>query len=143
MEGGLPKQVELARPQAPSKAFCGAEPLYQALTGPALSLSAHRSGRPISFMVVFITPNPLSKISWVNRLHLAKIGLSEYRLEAEQGRGRERGWGYELGVVSEQGVSQWEGVGAIQKHPVLNLGPLPSSLSFGFLVPELLGFDTN
>ncbi|OBS67670.1 hypothetical protein A6R68_03831, partial [Neotoma lepida] len=38
-----------------------------------------KSGRPISFMVVFITPNPLSKISWVNRLHLAKIGLSEYR----------------------------------------------------------------
>uniref|UniRef100_A0A452ILJ8 DH domain-containing protein n=1 Tax=Gopherus agassizii TaxID=38772 RepID=A0A452ILJ8_9SAUR len=36
-----------------------------------------KSGRPISFMVVFITPNPLSKISWVNRLHLAKIGLRE------------------------------------------------------------------
>ncbi|KAF1517934.1 Rho guanine nucleotide exchange factor 10-like protein, partial [Eudyptes sclateri] len=34
-----------------------------------------KSGRPISVMVVFITPNPLSKISWVNRLHLAKIGL--------------------------------------------------------------------
>lgn len=41
------------------------------------SPSRHRSGRPISFMVVFITPNPLSKISWVNRLHLAKIGLRE------------------------------------------------------------------
>ncbi|KAF5924722.1 hypothetical protein HPG69_004594 [Diceros bicornis minor] len=36
-----------------------------------------KSGRPISFMVVFITPSPLSKISWVNRLHLAKIGLRE------------------------------------------------------------------
>lgn len=36
-----------------------------------------RSGRPISVMVVFITPNPLSKISWVNRLHLAKIALRE------------------------------------------------------------------
>ncbi|XP_036855978.1 rho guanine nucleotide exchange factor 10-like protein isoform X4 [Manis javanica] len=36
-----------------------------------------KSGRPISFMVVFITPNPLSKISWVNRLHLAKIALRE------------------------------------------------------------------
>ncbi|XP_055253015.1 rho guanine nucleotide exchange factor 10-like protein isoform X2 [Moschus berezovskii] len=36
-----------------------------------------KSGRPISFMVVFITPNPLSKISWVNRLHLAKIGLRD------------------------------------------------------------------
>uniref|UniRef100_A0A8C6ZGW7 Rho guanine nucleotide exchange factor 10 like n=1 Tax=Nothoprocta perdicaria TaxID=30464 RepID=A0A8C6ZGW7_NOTPE len=36
-----------------------------------------KSGRPISFMVVFITPNPLSKIAWVNRLHLAKIGLRE------------------------------------------------------------------
>ncbi|KAJ7425979.1 Rho guanine nucleotide exchange factor 10-like protein [Willisornis vidua] len=35
-----------------------------------------KSGRPISVMVVFITPNPLSKISWVNRLHLAKIGLT-------------------------------------------------------------------
>ena len=41
------------------------------------SPSCRRSGRPISFMVVFITPNPLSKISWVNRLHLAKIGLRE------------------------------------------------------------------
>ncbi|XP_048374790.1 rho guanine nucleotide exchange factor 10-like protein isoform X4 [Sphaerodactylus townsendi] len=36
-----------------------------------------KSGRPISVMVVFITPNPLSKISWVNRLHLAKIALRE------------------------------------------------------------------
>jgi hypothetical protein len=46
-----------------------------------------RSGRPISFMVVFITPNPLSKISWVNRLHLAKIGLREYS------PGQCMGWG--------------------------------------------------
>uniref|UniRef100_A0A3Q1AT68 DH domain-containing protein n=1 Tax=Amphiprion ocellaris TaxID=80972 RepID=A0A3Q1AT68_AMPOC len=36
-----------------------------------------KSGRPVSFMVVFNTPNPLSKISWVNRLHLAKIALRE------------------------------------------------------------------
>ncbi|KAL4646009.1 rho guanine nucleotide exchange factor 10-like protein isoform X1 [Arapaima gigas] len=36
-----------------------------------------RSGRPMSFMVVFNTPNPLSKISWVNRLHLAKIAQRE------------------------------------------------------------------
>uniref|UniRef100_A0A8C9WQT4 Rho guanine nucleotide exchange factor 10 like n=1 Tax=Scleropages formosus TaxID=113540 RepID=A0A8C9WQT4_SCLFO len=36
-----------------------------------------RSGRPVSFMVVFNTPNPLSKISWVNRLHLAKIAQRE------------------------------------------------------------------
>ncbi|KAM3871593.1 rho guanine nucleotide exchange factor 10-like protein [Diretmus argenteus] len=32
-----------------------------------------KSGRPFSFMVVFNTPSPLTKISWVNRLHLAKI----------------------------------------------------------------------
>lgn len=32
-----------------------------------------KSGRPVSFMVVLNTPSPLSKISWVNRLHLAKI----------------------------------------------------------------------
>ncbi|KAK1157256.1 rho guanine nucleotide exchange factor 10-like protein isoform X2 [Acipenser oxyrinchus oxyrinchus] len=37
-----------------------------------------KSGRPVSFMVVFNTPSPLSKISWVNRLHLAKIAQSEY-----------------------------------------------------------------
>lgn len=37
-----------------------------------------RSGRPVSFMVVFNTPNPLSKISWVNRLHLAKIALRKH-----------------------------------------------------------------
>ncbi|XP_054857417.1 rho guanine nucleotide exchange factor 10-like protein isoform X2 [Eublepharis macularius] len=36
-----------------------------------------KSGRPISVMVVFITPSPLSKISWVNRLHLAKIALRD------------------------------------------------------------------
>ncbi|XP_018428706.1 PREDICTED: rho guanine nucleotide exchange factor 10-like protein [Nanorana parkeri] len=35
------------------------------------------SGRPMSFMVLFLTPSPLSKISWVNRMHLAKIGLRE------------------------------------------------------------------
>ncbi|TMS07701.1 Rho guanine nucleotide exchange factor 10-like protein, partial [Larimichthys crocea] len=32
-----------------------------------------KSGRPVSVMVVFNTPSPLSKISWVNWLHLAKI----------------------------------------------------------------------
>ncbi|XP_061688595.1 rho guanine nucleotide exchange factor 10-like protein isoform X2 [Syngnathoides biaculeatus] len=36
-----------------------------------------KSGRPVSFMVVFNTPNPVSKISWVNRLHLAKIAQRE------------------------------------------------------------------
>ncbi|XP_063798183.1 rho guanine nucleotide exchange factor 10-like protein isoform X2 [Pseudophryne corroboree] len=36
-----------------------------------------KSGRPMSFMVLFLTPNPLSKISWVNRMHLAKISLRE------------------------------------------------------------------
>uniref|UniRef100_A0A4W5QA31 Rho guanine nucleotide exchange factor 10 like n=1 Tax=Hucho hucho TaxID=62062 RepID=A0A4W5QA31_9TELE len=36
-----------------------------------------KSGRPVSFMVVFNTPSPLSKISWVNRLHLAKIAKRE------------------------------------------------------------------
>ncbi|KAI1892503.1 hypothetical protein AGOR_G00134270 [Albula goreensis] len=36
-----------------------------------------KSGRPVSFMVVFNTPSPLSKIAWVNRLHLAKIALRE------------------------------------------------------------------
>ncbi|XP_029433706.1 rho guanine nucleotide exchange factor 10-like protein isoform X2 [Rhinatrema bivittatum] len=36
-----------------------------------------KSGRPVSFMVVFITPSPLSKIAWINRLHLAKIALRE------------------------------------------------------------------
>ncbi|XP_064423905.1 rho guanine nucleotide exchange factor 10-like protein [Latimeria chalumnae] len=36
-----------------------------------------KSGRPVSIMVIFSTPNPLSKISWVNRLHLAKIALKE------------------------------------------------------------------
>lgn len=32
-----------------------------------------RSGRPVKVTVVFNTPNPLSKLSWVNHLHLAKI----------------------------------------------------------------------
>lgn len=32
-----------------------------------------RCGRPVCVMVVFSTPSPLSKISWVNRLHLAKM----------------------------------------------------------------------
>ncbi|XP_076863824.1 rho guanine nucleotide exchange factor 10-like protein isoform X2 [Brachyhypopomus gauderio] len=36
-----------------------------------------KSGRPVSFVVVFNTPSPLSKISWVNRLHLAKIAQRE------------------------------------------------------------------
>ncbi|KAM3922566.1 rho guanine nucleotide exchange factor 10-like protein isoform 1-T2 [Leptodactylus fuscus] len=36
-----------------------------------------KSGRPMSFMALFLTPNPLSKISWVNRFHLAKIALRE------------------------------------------------------------------
>ncbi|RXN34051.1 rho guanine nucleotide exchange factor 10 isoform X1 [Labeo rohita] len=36
-----------------------------------------KSGRPVSFTVVFNTPSPVSKISWVNRLHLAKIALKD------------------------------------------------------------------
>uniref|UniRef100_A0A4W6CTD6 Rho guanine nucleotide exchange factor 10 like n=1 Tax=Lates calcarifer TaxID=8187 RepID=A0A4W6CTD6_LATCA len=36
-----------------------------------------KSGRPVSIMVVFNTPSPLSKISWVNRLHLAKIAQKQ------------------------------------------------------------------
>ncbi|XP_028848367.1 rho guanine nucleotide exchange factor 10-like protein isoform X4 [Denticeps clupeoides] len=36
-----------------------------------------KSGRPVSFMVILNTPNPLSKITWVNRLHLAKIAQTE------------------------------------------------------------------
>lgn len=92
--------------------------------------SHRRSGRPISFMVVFITPNPLSKISWVNRLHLAKIGLREYspRESASGGRGAERGG---LGCVRVQDgcsgsvggreASEWEGGGVVEKQ----LGPKP------------------
>uniref|UniRef100_A0A7N8WSP3 Rho guanine nucleotide exchange factor 10-like protein n=1 Tax=Mastacembelus armatus TaxID=205130 RepID=A0A7N8WSP3_9TELE len=36
-----------------------------------------KSGHPVSIMVVFNTPSPISKISWVNRLHLAKIALRQ------------------------------------------------------------------
>uniref|UniRef100_A0A673K9V9 Rho guanine nucleotide exchange factor 10-like protein n=1 Tax=Sinocyclocheilus rhinocerous TaxID=307959 RepID=A0A673K9V9_9TELE len=39
-----------------------------------------KSGRPVSFTVVFSTPSPISKISWVNRLHLAKIALRDENL---------------------------------------------------------------
>ncbi|XP_049319222.1 rho guanine nucleotide exchange factor 10-like protein isoform X3 [Astyanax mexicanus] len=39
-----------------------------------------KSGRPVSFTVVFNTPSPISKISWVNRLHLAKISQREENL---------------------------------------------------------------
>ncbi|XP_048877640.1 rho guanine nucleotide exchange factor 10-like protein [Brienomyrus brachyistius] len=37
----------------------------------------NKSGRPVKFMVVFNTPSSLSKLSWVNRLHLAKIAQRE------------------------------------------------------------------
>ncbi|TSM04821.1 Rho guanine nucleotide exchange factor 10-like protein [Bagarius yarrelli] len=36
-----------------------------------------KSGRPVSFTVVFNTPSPISKISWVNRLHLAKVAQKD------------------------------------------------------------------
>ncbi|XP_060794230.1 rho guanine nucleotide exchange factor 10-like protein isoform X2 [Neoarius graeffei] len=39
-----------------------------------------KSGRPVSFTVVFNTPSPISKISWVNRLHLAKVAQREENL---------------------------------------------------------------
>ncbi|XP_063273593.1 rho guanine nucleotide exchange factor 10-like protein isoform X3 [Prinia subflava] len=56
-----------------------------------------KSGRPISVMVVFITPSPLSKICWVNRLHLAKIGLRDenqpgWLCPDEDGRSRAPFW---------------------------------------------------
>ncbi|XP_067244122.1 rho guanine nucleotide exchange factor 10-like protein isoform X3 [Chanodichthys erythropterus] len=40
-------------------------------------VNSPRSGRPVSFTVVFNTPSPVSKISWVNRFHLAKIALRD------------------------------------------------------------------
>uniref|UniRef100_H3CC92 Rho guanine nucleotide exchange factor 10 like n=1 Tax=Tetraodon nigroviridis TaxID=99883 RepID=H3CC92_TETNG len=39
----------------------------------AVAASSDRSGRPVKVTVVFNTPNPLSKLCWVNHLHLAKI----------------------------------------------------------------------
>ncbi|RLV88210.1 hypothetical protein DV515_00015536 [Chloebia gouldiae] len=66
-----------------------------------------KSGRPISVMVVFITPSPLSKISWVNRLHLAKIGLREScssRRSQREGREKRDGGG---GEVLEQVWEAW------------------------------------
>ncbi|MBN3317192.1 ARGAL protein, partial [Atractosteus spatula] len=56
-----------------------------------------RSGRPVSFMVVFNTPNPLSKISWVNRLHLAKIAQREENMPGwfcaeDDGKTKARFW---------------------------------------------------
>ncbi|KAI5612296.1 rho guanine nucleotide exchange factor 10-like protein isoform X1 [Silurus asotus] len=39
-----------------------------------------KSGRPVSFTVVFNTPSPISKITWVNRLHLAKVAQREENL---------------------------------------------------------------
>ncbi|KAK2850779.1 hypothetical protein Q5P01_007055 [Channa striata] len=36
-----------------------------------------KCGRPVSVMVVFNTPSPVSKITWVNRLHLAKISQKQ------------------------------------------------------------------
>ncbi|XP_063070906.1 rho guanine nucleotide exchange factor 10-like protein isoform X2 [Engraulis encrasicolus] len=56
-----------------------------------------KSGRPVSFMVVLNTPSPLSKISWVNRLHLAKIAQREentpgWHCEEEDERSRSPFW---------------------------------------------------
>uniref|UniRef100_W5M5F5 Rho guanine nucleotide exchange factor 10 like n=1 Tax=Lepisosteus oculatus TaxID=7918 RepID=W5M5F5_LEPOC len=56
-----------------------------------------KSGRPVSFMVVFNTPNPLSKISWVNRLHLAKIAQREENMPGwfcaeDDGKTKARFW---------------------------------------------------
>ncbi|KAM7412370.1 hypothetical protein PAMA_022041 [Pampus argenteus] len=50
-----------------------------------------KSGRPVSIMVVFNTPSPLSKIYWVNRLHLAKIAqmqenTTEWECTEEDGK---------------------------------------------------------
>uniref|UniRef100_A0A3B4ZJ80 Rho guanine nucleotide exchange factor 10-like protein n=1 Tax=Stegastes partitus TaxID=144197 RepID=A0A3B4ZJ80_9TELE len=44
-----------------------------------------KSGRPVSIMVVFNTPSPVSKISWVNRLHLAKIAQRKENLLGWEG----------------------------------------------------------
>ncbi|XP_012577542.1 PREDICTED: rho guanine nucleotide exchange factor 10-like protein [Condylura cristata] len=71
-----------------------------------------KSGRPISFMVVFITPNPLSKISWVNRLHLAKIGLRDVLSLSPQ-----------LGAMVHSPVS----------YPLLGFSAVSTSLPQGYL----------
>ncbi|XP_045912462.1 rho guanine nucleotide exchange factor 10-like protein isoform X1 [Micropterus dolomieu] len=44
-----------------------------------------KSGRPVSVMVVFNTPSPISKISWVNRLHLAKIAQRQENTRGWEG----------------------------------------------------------
>lgn len=103
-----------------------------------------KSGRPISFMVVFITPNPLSKISWVNRLHLAKIGLREenqpgWRCPDEDKKSRAPFWCPTLAcctpAFSSRGLSLQ--LGALVHSPVscplLGFSAVSTSLPQGYL----------
>ncbi|KAM8753703.1 rho guanine nucleotide exchange factor 10-like protein isoform 2-T2 [Acanthopagrus schlegelii] len=53
-----------------------------------------KSGHPVSIMVVFNTPSPLSKISWVNQLHLAKIAQRQENIlgwESAEEDGKKKG----------------------------------------------------
>ncbi|XP_045715754.1 rho guanine nucleotide exchange factor 10-like protein isoform X3 [Phyllostomus hastatus] len=103
-----------------------------------------KSGRPISFMVVFITPNPLSKISWVNRLHLAKIGLREenqpgWRCPDEDKKSKAPFWCPTLAcctpAFSSRGLSLQ--LGALVHSPVscplLGFSAVSTSLPQGYL----------
>ncbi|KAM5321058.1 rho guanine nucleotide exchange factor 10-like protein isoform 1-T8 [Glossophaga mutica] len=103
-----------------------------------------KSGRPISFMVVFITPTPLSKISWVNRLHLAKIGLREenqpgWRCPDEDKKSKAPFWCPTLAcctpAFSSRGLSLQ--LGALVHSPVscplLGFSAVSTSLPQGYL----------
>lgn len=103
-----------------------------------------KSGRPISFMVVFITPNPLSKISWVNRLHLAKIGLREenqpgWRCPDEDKKSKAPFWCPTLAccipAFSSRGLSLQLGalVHSPVSSPLLGFSAVSTSLPQGYL----------
>ncbi|XP_015421335.1 PREDICTED: rho guanine nucleotide exchange factor 10-like protein [Myotis davidii] len=103
-----------------------------------------KSGRPISFMVVFITPNPLSKITWVNRLHLAKIGLREenqpgWRCPDEDKKSKAPFWCPTLAccipAFSSRGLSLQLGalVHSPVSSPLLGFSAVSTSLPQGYL----------
>uniref|UniRef100_A0AAQ5ZFZ7 DH domain-containing protein n=1 Tax=Amphiprion ocellaris TaxID=80972 RepID=A0AAQ5ZFZ7_AMPOC len=71
-----------------------------------------KSGRPVSIMVVFNTPSPLSKISWVNRLHLAKIAQSKH---------------------ASTDITQWDSLHSPSQSSLLGFCTASTSLPQGYL----------
>lgn len=87
----------------------------------SVCLCVCRSGRPVSFMVVLDTPSPLSKISWVNRLHLAKVALRKHSGPGGDVHVITTLFTFEHNLLRWEGWRRWRGSHSLQTTLIISM----------------------